>query len=595
VESKAFLVTARKFRPQLFKDVVGQSHITKTLMNANFQNRIHHAYLFNGPRGVGKTTTARIFARAVNCLNLQDGEPCNECEICKNSLENRSMDIIEIDGASNNSVDDVRKLRENVKFPPVQGRYKMYIIDEVHMLSTSAFNALLKTLEEPPEHLLFVFATTEPHKVPATIMSRCQRFDFRRMEINDITHQLKLISDIENINIDEQSLYAIAKKADGSMRDSESIFDQVVAFTGKEITYHKLSDALHLIDEDFFFEITNAIVQSDLKSMFELSSKVVKRGYDYIETLQGLLEHCRNLLAVKITNDTSFLETSFNLRNQYIEHSKEFDLPDIIRIIQFISSSEQQIKYSPQQKVRFELTLAQLAYLPKSMNITELIEVVRSGSKIVNEEQIKVKDTSSTKTEMPESVKINTIASDQVNISKKISIDIASENSKEEITNNIKQKVNKKVVPKIVLNEKWEEFLDKYANSQYQLTSLAHINIEFEDNGILLILGSEVIYNNYTTPVAKDKLKELVEDFYDNQISITYKFDPSKPEREVYNINKNNDLIPANDTVEAIPQGQEIEEELINPKIENTKSEDLGQSEAEKAIIDLFNAKLSSK
>jgi hypothetical protein len=229
------------------------------------------------------------------------------------------------------------------------------------------------------------------------------------------------------------------------------------------------------------------------------------------------------------------------------------------------------------------------------MNITELIEVVRSGSKIVNEEQIKVKDTSSTKSEMPESVKINTIASDQVNISKKISIDIASENSKEEITNNIKQKVNKKVVPKIVLNEKWEEFLDKYANSQYQLTSLAHINIEFEDNGILLILGSEVIYNNYTTPVAKDKLKELVEDFYDNQISITYKFDPSKPEREVYNINKNNDLIPANDTVEAIPQGQEIEEELINPKIENTKSEDLGQSEAEKAIIDLFNAKLSSK
>lgn len=590
MENKAFLVTARKFRPQTFKDVVGQNHITKTLMNANSQNRIHHAYLFNGPRGVGKTTTARIFARAVNCLNLQQGEPCNVCEICKNSMDGRSLDIIEIDGASNNSVDDIRKLRENVKFPPVSGKYKMYIIDEVHMLSTSAFNALLKTLEEPPEHLLFVFATTEPHKVPATIMSRCQRFDFRRMEIADITQQLKYISDVENIQIDEQSLYAIAKKADGSMRDAESIFDQVVAFTGNEITYTKLSDALHLIDEDFFFEITNGIVESDLKKMFELSSKVVKRGYDYIETLQGLLEHCRNLLAVKITNDASFIETSESQRIQYLEHSKEFDTPDLIRIIQFISASEQQIKYSPQQKVRFELTLAQLAYLPKSTNITELIETIKSSTKVSTQTSKSNEVTSINENEKNNIIQSKTIAGEQVNTAKKITIDLASEDEKEVISSKFKQSLSNSVVSKKTLSEKWEEFLDKYGNSEYQLTSLSHISVDFEDNAILLYLNSEVIYNNYTTTVAKEKLKSLVEEFFDGNINISYKLDPKIPEREVYSSSKN-EFILKEDNVEQ--KNINIAEEPLKISEKPTISE-IELSSVEKGLVDLFNARPSN-
>jgi DNA polymerase-3 subunit gamma/tau len=585
VENKAFLVTARKFRPQLFKDVVGQSHITQTLMNANSQNRIHHAYLFNGPRGVGKTTTARIFARAVNCLNLQDGEPCNVCEICKNSLESRSLDIIEIDGASNNSVDDIRKLRENVKFPPVSGRFKMYIIDEVHMLSTSAFNALLKTLEEPPEHLLFVFATTEPHKVPATIMSRCQRFDFRRMELTDITQQLKFIADKENIKIDEQSLYAIAKKADGSMRDSESIFDQVVAFTGNDITYSKLSDALHLIDEEFFFEITTAIVESDLKLMFDLSSKVVKRGYDYIETLQGLLEHCRNLLSVKITNDTTFLELSASQKSLYLEHSSHFETSDLIRIIQFISSSEQQIKYSPQQKVRFELTLAQLAYLPKSTNITELIELVKSGSLGISQEYV-VKPAPA-KAIISEPVKSQNIALEQVNQSKKISIDIAEEkrDNFEEKSKTIKKNT---FISKLIMQEKWSEFLDKYANSQYQMTSLSHIPVEFADNGILLFLNTEILYENFTSKISKDKLKELIEEFYDAKININYKLDPQKSERDSLK----------NSIQDSFANQQQTESTSINDKTEeysNNVQKQENPSDIEKTLMDLFNAKLSSK
>lgn len=590
MENKAFLVTARKFRPQTFKDVVGQTHITKTLMNANSQNRIHHAYLFNGPRGVGKTTTARIFARAVNCLNLQQGEPCNVCEICKNSLEGRSLDIIEIDGASNNSVDDIRKLRENVKFPPVSGKYKMYIIDEVHMLSTSAFNALLKTLEEPPEHLLFVFATTEPHKVPATIMSRCQRFDFRRMEIADITQQLKYISEVENIHIDEQSLYAIAKKADGSMRDSESIFDQVVAFTGNEITYTKLSDALHLIDEDFFFEITNGIVESDLKKMFELSSKVVRRGYDYIETLQGLLEHCRNLLAVKITNDASFIETSESQRMQYLEHSTAFDTPDLIRIIQFISASEQQIKYSPQQKVRFELTLAQLAYLPKSTNITELIETIKSSTKVSTQTINSTVVSTIKENEKIEILQSKTVAGEQVNTAKKITIDLASEDEKEVISTKFKQSISNSVVSKKILSEKWEEFLDKYGNSQYQLTSLSHISVDFEDNAILLYLNSEVIYNNYTTTVAKEKLKSLVEEFFDGKINISYKLDPKIPEREVYSLSKN-EFAFKEDKVEQ--KKSNIAEEPITIS-EKPNISEIELSSVEKGLVDLFNARPSN-
>jgi DNA polymerase-3 subunit gamma/tau len=253
-----FIVTARKWRPQQFKDVIGQEHITTTLRNAIHTGRIHHAYLFCGPRGVGKTTTARILARAVNCLDPHDNEPCNVCSSCKAILENKSLDIIEIDGASNNSVDDVRKLRENAKYPALDGKYRLYIIDEVHMLTTSAFNALLKILEEPPSHLLFVFATTEPHKVPATILSRCQRFEFKRMKNADIIKQISIIAEKDGLVIDDEAMLTIARKADGSMRDAESLLDQIVAFCGKTINYTEMADALHLIDTEFFFRICNS-------------------------------------------------------------------------------------------------------------------------------------------------------------------------------------------------------------------------------------------------------------------------------------------------------------------------------------------------
>lgn len=373
-EQQEFLVTARKWRPQRFSDVVGQEHITRTLANAITKKRLHHAYLFTGPRGVGKTTCARILARAVNCLSPAGAEPCNVCTSCTDMLSGRSVDIIEIDGASNNSVDDVRKLRDNAKYAPLNGAYKMYIIDEVHMLSTSAFNALLKTLEEPPPHLIFVFATTEIHKVPATILSRCQRFDFRRMEIDTIVQQLRAIATAEGITIDDESLVAVARKADGSMRDSQSIFDQVVSFCGTSITFANLAGVLHLIDVDFFFALSEAIKAKDVAAMFNHARDVVRRGYDLQECLVGLLEHYRNILTVITTGGTSLIEASAAHAERYAAVAQQSTQADVLRIMTLIAQGEAILRSNPPQpRIRFEFTLVQLASMDSTVDLGRVI------------------------------------------------------------------------------------------------------------------------------------------------------------------------------------------------------------------------------
>ena len=375
-----YLVTARKWRPQKFEEVVGQEHITTTLKNAIVNNRIAHAYLFAGPRGVGKTTTARILAKVLNCLNPQNGEPCNECEMCRAFLNSQTLDIIEIDGASNRRIEEIRTLRESVKYAPTKGRYKVYIIDEVHMLTTESFNALLKTLEEPPEHTLFIFATTDVHKVPLTIISRCQRFDFRRIELNTIKNLLKNIAQAEGIEIDDTALTIIAKKADGALRDAQSFFDQAISFSGNKVDSTILAKMFNLIDEEIYFDISDAIISKNFKLAFDITQKIYDNGWNYVDFLNGLNEHFRNILTVVIRKDAQLVESAEIYKEKYLSYSDKFSESDLLRILTFINKTQYEIKSSSNPKLKIEIALCQLIGLEKSALISELISKIGSDS-----------------------------------------------------------------------------------------------------------------------------------------------------------------------------------------------------------------------
>ncbi|MGQ9799123.1 MAG: DNA polymerase III subunit gamma/tau [Ignavibacterium sp.] len=388
----AYQVTARKWRPQKFNEVVGQEHITETLKNSLRKNRIAHAYIFTGPRGVGKTTTARILAKALNCLNPVDYEPCNKCQMCKAINEMQSMDIIEIDAATNRGIDEVRTLRESVKYAPTLGKYKVYIIDEVHMLTTESFNAFLKTLEEPPSHTIFIFATTDIHKVPPTIISRCQRFDFRRLQIDTIKDQLKKIAKEEKIKIDDKALTIIAKKADGAMRDAQSYFDQVIAFCGEEVDSNTVSQILNLIDEETYFKISDSITSKNFKIVFDTINTIYQNGWDFTDFLDGLIEHFRNILTVVLTNKTTQIECAEIYKPKYLQSSKEFSKGDLLRILNFLSKAQQELKFSNNQKLKIEIILSHLIGLEKSATISEIISAIESGDMFnKNEESIKKK------------------------------------------------------------------------------------------------------------------------------------------------------------------------------------------------------------
>jgi len=361
----------RKWRPQIFEDIIGQNHITQTLINTISLNRISHAYVFSGPRGVGKTTTARILAKSLNCEKGPTIYPCNKCNNCIKITEGYSMDVIEIDGASNRGIDDVRDLRSKVKFAPTEGNFKIYIIDEVHMLTTEAFNALLKTLEEPPPHVIFIFATTAPHKIPDTILSRCQWFNFRRIPLQKIVDKLQLISIDEKLDIEEKALKIIARKATGSMRDAESILEQVIAYCGKEIKVKNVIDIMGIIDEDVFFNILDAVVQNDTLRAIEVIHQSIDSGGDPAQFIRNLTEYVHNLSLLKICNTHIlsakgiFIEESEKMLNQ----SKSIDIEILFSMVNYLTEIEKKMKYSYHPWLLLEMYVLKFTFKSKKKEI----------------------------------------------------------------------------------------------------------------------------------------------------------------------------------------------------------------------------------
>ena len=367
-----YIVSARKYRPTKFKDLIGQEHISSTLQNAIRSGQLAHSFLFCGPRGVGKTTAARILAKTINCENITaDIEACNECQSCVSFNQNNSFNIHELDAASNNSVEDIRQLVDQVRFPPQSGKYKIYIIDEVHMLSQGAFNAFLKTLEEPPSYCKFILATTEKHKILPTILSRCQIFDFRRIGIETIVGHLKNICRLENIDAEEEALHIIAQKSDGGMRDSLSMFDRLSSFANGKLTYDSVLKNLNVLDYDYFFKVTDALLTEDMTALMSYLAEVLKRGFEGDDFVLGLCEHFRNLLFAKNVDTLSLMEVSDSLKKRYLDQTNLASNNFLINCMYLGNQCDVNYKQSKNKRLSVELALIKMCYVNSTIEAAE--------------------------------------------------------------------------------------------------------------------------------------------------------------------------------------------------------------------------------
>jgi DNA polymerase-3 subunit gamma/tau len=368
-----FIVSARKYRPATFETVVGQTHVTGTLKNAIKNNQLAQAFLFCGPRGVGKTTCARILAKTINCTNLTaDTEACGVCESCVSFQTGHSFNFHELDAASNNSVDDIRSLIEQVRIPPQAGKYKIYIIDEVHMLSANAFNAFLKTLEEPPSYAIFILATTEKHKILPTILSRCQIFDFNRIQVDDISSHLNTIAIRENIQVEADGLHIIAQKADGGLRDALSMFDQIVSYTNRNLTYKSVIDNLNILDYDYYFKLTQYLTSADVSKALVLFDEILNNGFDGNNFINGLASHFRNLLVGKDPQTIRLLEVSENIKQKYLAQSQETQVSFILTALNLANQCDLSYKNSKNQRLQVELALIKMCHIPSVIQLARL-------------------------------------------------------------------------------------------------------------------------------------------------------------------------------------------------------------------------------
>ncbi len=477
----AYLVLARKWRPQTWDDVVGQQHVTATLKNAIQHDRLAHAYLFTGPRGVGKTSAARILAKALNCEQGPTITPCNVCGNCTEIAGGRSVDVFEIDGASNRGIDEIRNLRENIRYAPAHGKYKIYIIDEVHMLTNEAFNALLKTLEEPPSHVLFIFATTEPHRVPATIVSRCQRFDFHRIRSQEIIEQLRRICDSEKIAIEDDALGLIARKADGSLRDSQSILDQMISYTDETITSMTVAQALGLIDLDVFFEVTTILISRDANAMMRLIDRVVSEGVDLEEFVSGLTEHFRNLLILSAAQEADLLDASAAYQKRYSEMSKQFQQEDLLRLIRIITDAAMTLKRDANPRITLELTLLKMVNLDKTIEIGNLLDAL-GNLRIPNAETVAPVPVSPKPVETIEETPMPPVTEASTVESKPTPVEVKSEEPPP-------SPPRKGLIPLSEVEDKWDEVIAEVKKKKITIGSFLQEGVVHRIDGQTLEIG----------------------------------------------------------------------------------------------------------
>ncbi len=370
----------RQYRPMTFDEVLGQKHITTTIKNQILKENIGHAYLFSGTRGTGKTSTAKIFSRAVNCIDLQDGNPCNKCEICKGILDESIMDVIEMDAASNRRIDDIRDLRDKVIYPPSRASYKVYIIDEVHMLTQEAFNALLKTLEEPPRHLIFILATTEPEKLPQTILSRCQRFDFKRVSTKDMSERMRSIAEELDIEVEEKVINVIARNSDGAMRDALSLFDQCISFGGDMIKYEDAINILGLTNNDKIFDLVDGIIKKDLKLSLSQIDGIIQDGKDINQFIKDIIFYFRNLMITKTTkNPNELIDTDQETMDAYIEQADAVQIEFILRALDILTIADEKAKWSTQPRIILEMAIIQIVKLEEALSLEDRIKRLEKG------------------------------------------------------------------------------------------------------------------------------------------------------------------------------------------------------------------------
>jgi len=520
----SYKVLSLKWRPQTFEDVVGQDHLTKTLINAFKKDRVAQGYILTGPRGVGKTTTARIISKTLNCSTAKNGVPCNECNSCKEIIDGRNLDVLEIDGASNRGIEEIRNLREQIKYTPMNSRYKVFIIDEVHMLTNQAFNALLRTLEEPPSHGKFILATTDIHKVPSTIISRCQRFDFNRITLDVISKRLSLILKAESIDIDDASLLSISQKADGSMRDALSLLDQVIAYSGDSIKIEDVSAVIGLIPNEIYFDFSNAIVEKDYNKMMSVIESIHSAGLSLQDLTEGLIKHYNNLLITLVDKGEDLLSgMSEEIKNQYIKSSNSYINKDIIRISKVLHDMQFSLKQVSQPMIVFEMTALKLLEMDTSVSISELISDI--SSKESKKKVIESKEPPIKKNDDITDFKID----EELNVSEK------STNPK--TSNDEKQKP---LLDLEVIKDTWNDFVKKVSNNRPSIaTILEHADpIELNGNSLTVNIVDLPKFSVGNLEHNQELINQFAQEHYDLPLKIVPKLVQSNNSD---NISKKND------------------------------------------------------